>query len=60
MLSASGTSASIDATSVPLLPGVLGLVADGQIPGGSKRNLETVDPHIRWDGLPDHVHLPRC
>jgi selenide,water dikinase len=57
MLVASGVSASIDATSVPLLDGVRGLVDDGQIPGGTKRNLETVDPHIDWDGTSDTTRI---
>ncbi|MEX2395295.1 MAG: selenide, water dikinase SelD, partial [Actinomycetota bacterium] len=57
MLVASSVSASIDASAVPLLPGVRELVADGQIPGGTKRNLETVDPQISWDGAGDLTRI---
>ena len=38
MLRASGVAARIDAASVPVLDGVVDLVADGHVPGGTRRN----------------------
>lgn len=43
MLRAGGTSAEIDAGSVPLLPGVRELAAAGVVPGGTTRNLTTAE-----------------
>ena len=42
LASASGLAATLDATSVPLLPGVAELAAAGNVPGGSRRNLAAV------------------
>ena len=53
MAAASGVMAVVDAASVPLLPGVRGLLADGMVPGGSQRN---ADQAVRYlvgaDGAP--------
>jgi selenide,water dikinase len=57
MLTASKVAASLDATAVPLLAGVRQLVDGGQIPGGTKRNLETIDPHVTWEGAGDATRL---
>lgn len=43
MMDASGVAAVVDAASVPLLPGVRELVAAGQVPGGTKKNLRYVE-----------------
>jgi selenide, water dikinase len=45
MLQASGCSAVLDASAVPLLPGVLDLARSDVVPGGTKRNLAHVRPH---------------
>ena len=42
MLLASGASARVWAGAIPFLPDVRALAADGNIPGGTKRNLEAV------------------
>jgi len=42
MLVASGVAAELEATAVPLLPGARQLAEAGFIPGGTKRNLESV------------------
>jgi selenide,water dikinase len=47
MLAASGVAAELDAASVPLLPKALELAAGGAIPGGTKRNREALDPHVK-------------
>jgi selenide, water dikinase len=49
MLRASHVSAVIDSSLVPLMPGALQLVADGHVPGGSKRNAEDVASDVTWD-----------
>jgi selenide,water dikinase len=46
MLVSSGTSATIDASAVPLLPGVLELARAGVVPGGTRRNHVFVGPHL--------------
>lgn len=38
----SGVGARIDVTRLPLLPGATELAAQGSVPGGSRRNLETI------------------
>ena len=49
MLRASGVAATIDAGSVPLLPGTAELASGGCISGGTRRNLEDVTPDVVWD-----------
>jgi selenide,water dikinase len=46
---ASGCAAVIDAAAVPYLDGARSSAADGFIPGGSRRNLDWVRPHLRSD-----------
>ena len=43
---ASGVSAVVDAAAVPLLDGARQALADGFVPGGSRRNLDWVRPHL--------------
>ena len=44
---ASGIGAVVDLDVVPLLPGVRESLAAGYVPGGSRRNLDWVRPHLR-------------
>jgi len=44
---ASGVSAVLDAAAVPYLQDARASLADGFVPGGSRRNLEWVRPHVR-------------
>ncbi len=48
LLMASGLAARVSADAVPLFDFVRPLAAEGVLPGGTKRNLAYVDPHIRW------------
>ena len=48
MLTASGVSAEIDAASVPLLPQAMELAERGAVPGGTKRNIDTLAPNVRF------------
>ncbi|MEU7898994.1 selenide, water dikinase SelD [Nonomuraea sp. NPDC049152] len=43
---ASRVSAVVDAAAVPLLAGAREAIRDGYVPGGSRRNLEWVAPHL--------------
>ena len=55
MLRASDASASISLGAVPLLDGVRELANEGIAPGGTRRNLESADPHVAWDPALDEV-----
>jgi selenide,water dikinase len=46
MARASGVSAVVDAAAVPYLEGARRSLADGFVPGGSRRNLDWVRPHL--------------
>lgn len=50
MLQASGKSAVIDFSRVPLLTGTLELARQDLFPGGSRSNLLSVEPDTVWDG----------
>lgn len=49
MLRASGVSAEIDVTAVPVLDGVDDLLADGFFPGGSERNVAAITDVVDGD-----------
>ena len=48
MLKASGVSADVFADEVPVLPDVWSLIAADEIPGGSERNLASLEGDVRW------------
>lgn len=48
MMNASGTAAELDAAAVPLLPQAIELAERGSIPGGTKRNREALEPHVKF------------
>jgi selenide, water dikinase len=50
MLAASRVCAVVDADRVPRLPGIDALLAAGEVPGGTLRNLDDVRPDLRVDG----------
>jgi selenide, water dikinase len=51
---ASGVDAVVEVTAVPRLDGVTGLVAAGEVPGGTLRNLEHVRPYLDAPGVDEH------
>jgi selenide,water dikinase len=53
MLRASGVSATLHASAVPLLPHVAGLVREGHVPGGTARNLTDLEGDISWPATVD-------
>ena len=46
MCRASGVAAELDFSAVPAIEGAKEALADGFIPGGSRRNLDWVRPHL--------------
>ncbi len=46
MMRASGTTAVLDSAAVPYLDGARSSFAEGFVPGGSRRNLDWVRPHL--------------
>jgi selenide,water dikinase len=57
MLAASGVAARIDADAVPFIPGAVSLARAGIAAGGTRRNLEFVDPHVDWSELDEPERL---
>lgn len=51
MARASGVTAIVDAAAVPYLDGARRSLAEGFVPGGSRRNLDWVRPHLAADGI---------
>lgn len=49
MASGSGVGIRIDASAIPVLPGVHALAEQGVVPGGSKANLSWLGAHVRFD-----------
>jgi len=61
MMVASGTSARLQLSAIPLLPGVRDLVTQGIAPGGTHTNLATVGAKTRWHpDLSDEDKLLLC
>lgn len=46
LAAASGVAASVNAAAVPVLPGIHDLAAAGNVPGGTQRNLDFLDPWL--------------
>ncbi len=57
MLTQSGAAAEIDASSVPVLPGVERLIADGHVPSGTRRNLEDLGDRVDFGGHDEALRL---
>ncbi|MDF2092614.1 selenide, water dikinase SelD [Knoellia sp. 3-2P3] len=57
MARASGVTAVVDAAAVPYLEGARASLAEGFVPGGSKRNLDWVRPHLEAEVDDDELVL---
>jgi len=57
MVAESGVDATVDVDAVPVLTGVRDLLADGVVPGGSRRNLDHVAPTLDAGGHDDDTQL---
>ena len=55
MLRASSVSAVLDASAVPVLEGAAEIVADGHVPGGTKRNYRSVKDSVDFGDTPQSV-----
>ena len=55
MLRASSVSAVLDASAVPVLEGVAEIVADGHVPGGTKRNFRSVKDWVDFGDTPQSI-----
>ena len=54
---ASGVAALIEASAVPYVGGAREALADGHVPGGSRRNLDWVRPHLSASGAVSEEEL---
>jgi selenide,water dikinase len=57
MAEASKVDVDLVAAAVPVLPGVAGLVADGLVPGGTRRNLTWAGERVEAPGVDDAVMI---
>jgi selenide,water dikinase len=58
MVSASGLRAEVDAAAVPLLPGADALAQRGAVPGGTKRNRESIADQVSFaPAIPEHLRV---
>ena len=55
MLNASGVSAEVYADEVPTLPEVWSLIAADEVPGGTERNLASLEGDVRWHSAVDRA-----
>ena len=54
----SGLAATVTASAVPLLDGILGLAEQGVVPGGTRRNLASLDGRLTVDpSIPEALRL---
>jgi selenide, water dikinase len=57
LVRASGVSAVLDSAAVPYLEGARASLAQGYVPGGSRRNLDWVRPHVQGAVTEDELVL---
>ena len=61
MMKASGTAALLSRSAIPVLPGVQDLLEQDVAPGGTHRNIESLEGHLDWDdALPESDRLLLC
>lgn len=60
MMKESGTSATIQLSSVPAIEGVWKHISDGMIPGGSRRNAESSYQRVDWTSINLEQQLFLC
>ena len=49
MMEASNTTATIELSKIPVIPGVWNLIKNKIIPGGTIRNLDSLSSSVHWD-----------
>ena len=61
MVKGSGVGARVRLADVPALPGAREIIRGGTVPGGTRRNLDSIGKHVRWSsGLTEHDQLFLC
>ncbi len=61
LLTASECEAIVRSETVPILPGALELAREGQVPGGSRRNLEDLASDVVWGaGIEEPLRVVLC
>ena len=61
MMRGSGVTAVLEASAVPVIAGARKLVEEGVAPGGTHRNLSSMEGKVQWDdALADHEKLLLC
>jgi selenide,water dikinase len=55
MTRGSGVSAEIDAGAVPIIDGVRTLAENGEIPGGTRRNMASIESTVIFEGVADDI-----
>ena len=61
MVKGSGVAAEVNLAAIPVLPGTRELLDNGVAPGGTHRNLSSVEDVVTWDeGLTDDDRLLLC
>ena len=61
MMGASGTGARVHLSTMPVIPGTWELIEDGIAPGGTHRNLTSLNDLVEWhDGMADTAKLLLC
>lgn len=54
IMKASGTTATIEFSQIPIIDGAWELLESGVAPGGTHRNLEGIGSHVAWDSKISH------
>ncbi len=61
MVKGSGVAAEVNLSALPVLPGVRGLLEQGVAPGGTHRNVSSVNDVVNWDeSLTDEDRMLLC
>jgi selenide,water dikinase len=61
MVGETDVSCEVDASRVPLIDGVEELVMAGAVPGGTRNNMEYVNPEIHWpEEIPEYLKILLC
>jgi selenide,water dikinase len=57
MMEGSGVSASLDFDKLPVFDQVMDLIKDGEVPGGSRRNLLAIQGEVDFGNLSENEQL---
>lgn len=60
LVSASGVGANVETARLPVFELVRDLIAEGAVPGGTKRNVEWVAGFCDWDDVPEGERILAC